>query len=355
MRILVTGIAGFIGFHLARRLTLSGHQVIGIDNLNNYYDVGLKIDRLRQLGVMTDPSRSPNILEIDVAHSNLFDIKFYQCGLEDNKAINKIFAQESIDAVCNLAAQAGVRFSLTNPDKYIDANVTGFLNILEACKNHTVKNLSYASSSSVYGLNSNLPFKESDSADHPISMYAASKKMNELMAHTYSHLYNIKTTGLRFFTVYGPWGRPDMALFKFTKAAIEGEEIHLYNSGDMIRDFTYVDDIVQGIEQVILHPAESNASWQSDKPTPNSSAAPYKIYNIGNNNPVNLKDFINEIQKKVGKEIKFKSMGMQPGDVPKTHASSAELSEAFQYAPSTSIAFGVSQFVEWYIDYYKIN
>ena len=345
MKILVTGIAGFIGFHLSKKLTEAGHSVVGIDNLNDYYDVSLKVNRLKELGITFQNDH-------ETLRSNLFDITFYHCDLGNNEMLDQIFAEENFDAVCNLAAQAGVRFSLTNPSHYIEANVSGFLHILEACKKFNIMNLSYASSSSVYGLNTSLPFQEIDSANHPISMYAASKKMNELMAHTYSHLYQISTTGLRFFTVYGPWGRPDMALFKFTKAALEGSEIELYNSGNMIRDFTYIDDIVDGIEKVIHNPATQDDQWDSSRPKPDSSSAPYKIYNIGNNNPINLKDFIEQIEIHVGKKIQYKSLEMQPGDVMRTHASSDSLHHSFQYTPSTKVSHGVGKFVDWYIDYY---
>ena len=280
------------------------------------------------------------------AHPNL---RFIKLKLEDKDELNKLFEHEQFDGVCNLAAQAGVRYSLTNPETYVNSNIIGFINILEACRHNNVNNLSYASSSSVYGLNKELPFSTEHNVDHPISLYAASKKSNELMAHTYSHLYGIKTTGLRFFTVYGPWGRPDMALFKFVKAAVEGGAIDVYNNGDMVRDFTYIDDIVLGIIRVIDKPATGDREWKGDA---SSSSAPYKVYNIGNNNPVRLMDFIEEIEKKLGTKIKKNLMEMQPGDVPQTSACVEDLVNDMDYKPSTSISHGIGEFVDWYLDFY---
>jgi len=279
-------------------------------------------------------------------HPNL---RFIKLKLEDKDELNRLFGQELFDCVCNLAAQAGVRYSLTNPETYVNSNIIGFINILEACRHNDIKNLSYASSSSVYGLNKELPFSTEHNVDHPISLYAASKKSNELMAHTYSHLYDISTTGLRFFTVYGPWGRPDMALFKFVKAAVEGGTIDVYNKGDMVRDFTYIDDIVSGIIRVIDKPATGDRQWKGDA---SSSSAPYKVYNIGNNNPVRLMDFIEEIEKKVGIKIKKNMMEMQPGDVPQTFACVEDLVSDMDYKPSTSINHGIGKFVDWYLDFY---
>ena len=299
MKILVSGTAGFIGYHLSKKLIERGDTVIGVDQINDYYDIELKYSRLKDLGIEKD-----NIIEgkkiTSSIHSNH---SFYKGNLEDKNFIDSVFKSEKPDAVCNLAAQAGVRYSLKNPQAYIDSNIVGFINILEACRHNGVENLSYASSSSVYGLNKNLPFSTKDNVDHPVSLYAASKKSNELMAHTYSHLFGIRTTGLRFFTVYGPWGRPDMALFLFAKAALENGTIDVFNHGEMVRDFTYVDDIVQGVISVIDNPAERSEDFDTT-PTPNTSSAPYRVYNIGNNNPVKLMDFITAIEKKIGKTVK---------------------------------------------------
>ena len=351
MRILVTGSAGFIGFHLAKKLIERGDQVIGLDNISDYYDVNLKLARLRQLGIPSDQIKDKNI----IINSNNSSFCFIKSDLEDKDNLSKLFAKFKFDAVCNLAAQAGVRYSLSNPHAYIQANIVGFLNILEACRNYQVENLSFASSSSVYGLNTGFPFKASGHADHPISLYAASKKSNELMAHSYSHLYGIKTTGLRFFTVYGPWGRPDMALFIFTKAAFENKEIEIYNNGEMYRDFTYIDDIIEGVIRVIDSPATPNHFWDADTPDPSSSSAAYRIYNIGNNNPVRLLDFVDEIESIVGKKIKRKFLPIQPGDVSKTYADVNDLIKNFDYQPNTSIQFGISKFIDWYKNYYEIH
>lgn len=337
MKILVTGAAGFIGFHLVSKLLLKGYSVLGLDQINDYYDIKLKLDRLKQNGIRTDEIEYNKIVN---SYNNNY--RFIKLNLEDKKSLEFLFNQEEFDSVCNLAAQAGVRYSLTNPDTYISSNIVGFINILECCRNYNVKNLSYASSSSVYGLNNNLPFKTSDKTDSPISLYAASKKSNELMAHTYSHLFNLKTTGLRFFTVYGPWGRPDMALFLFVKAAINGENIDVYNYGKMLRDFTYIDDIVEGILNVISE--SKSASFLENN---------YKIYNIGNNSPVQLMDFINAIEEKLKLKIKKNMLPIQPGDVTETYADVSGLVKDFNYKPNTSIKKGVGNFIDWYIKYYK--
>ena len=341
MKILVTGAAGFIGFHLVSKLLTKGYSVVGLDQINNYYDIKLKFDRLKQNGIKTDEIEY-NKISNSTKNNNY---RFIKLNLEDKKSLEFLFKEEEFDSVCNLAAQAGVRYSLTNPDSYINSNIVGFVNILECCRNYNVKNLSYASSSSVYGLNKNLPFKTSDNTDSPISLYAASKKSNELMAHTYSHLFDIKTTGLRFFTVYGPWGRPDMALFLFVKAAINGETIDVYNYGKMLRDFTYIDDIVEGILNVI---SGSISTSFSEKKLNN-----YKIYNIGNNSPVQLMDFINSIEEKLKLKIKKNMLPIQPGDVTETYADVSGLVQDFNYKPNTPIKKGISNFIDWYINYYK--
>lgn len=345
MKVLVTGAAGFIGSHLVHHLVARGDEVLGLDCINDYYDVRVKYGRLSRAGIDTSSIDYGKVL-ISNAHTNLGFIKL---NLEDKEGLNRLFEEQSFDAVCNLAAQAGVRYSLTNPEAYISSNIVGFINILEACRHNDVTNLSYASSSSVYGLNTDLPFSTEHNVDHPISLYAASKKSNELMAHTYSHLYGIRTTGLRFFTVYGPWGRPDMALFKFVKAAVDGEAIDVFNKGDMVRDFTYIDDIITGIIRVIDKPATSDRLWAGGA---SSSSAPYKVYNIGNNNPVKLMDFIEAIEQKVGTKIKKNMMEMQPGDVPQTFACVEDLVRDMDYKPSTSITYGISKFVDWYLDFY---
>ena len=343
MRILVTGCAGFIGYHLTKKLLETGNEVIGLDSLNEYYDVNLKLGRLKNLG----------IVDVDNENSSIFEnFKFHLVNIHNKEQLNFIFNEYSFDAVCNLAAQAGVRYSLTNPYSYLESNIDGFLNILECCRSSDVTNLSYASSSSVYGLNENYPFSVKDNVDHPISLYAATKKSNELMAHTYSHLFNIRTTGLRFFTVYGPWGRPDMALFKFTRAALEGKEIEVFNNGEMERDFTYIDDIVAGVVEVIKNPAKTDNSWEANNPNPETSSAPYRVYNIGNNNPVQLMEFISTLEDELKLTIKKKFLPIQQGDVKKTYANIDSLEEEFGYRPQTSIREGVSQFVSWYRSFY---
>ena len=349
MKVLVTGSAGFIGFHLCQKLISDGHEVFGVDNLNSYYDVNLKNARLTEAGFDIKQLETSQKIS-SKKNENYY---FQKLNLIDKDNLEKIFSQENFDAVCNLAAQAGVRYSLENPDVYIESNINAFLNILECCRHNRVNNLVYASSSSVYGLNETLPFSTKDSVDHPISLYAATKKSNELMAHTYSHLFNIPTTGLRFFTVYGPWGRADMALFKFTKAALCGESIEVYNNGDMLRDFTYIDDIVDGVVSVIMNPAKTNQDWSGATQELSSSSAPYKIYNIGNNNPVKLNEFIGIIEDYLDIEIKKIFKPIQPGDVPATYADINDISDDFNFSPKTSVKEGVTNFLKWYTEFYK--
>jgi UDP-glucuronate 4-epimerase len=335
-KVLVTGAAGFIGFHLTQKLIRSGYHVIGIDNINDYYDVNLKKSRLEIL-------------------QKLSGFSFVQMDLTDKKQIDELFKIQQFPYVVNLAAQAGVRYSILNPYAYLESNLHGFLNILEACRHNNVKHLVYASSSSVYGANKNMPFSVHHNVDHPLSLYAASKKSNELMAHTYSSLYNLPTTGLRFFTVYGPYGRPDMALFIFTKAIIEGKPIDVYNEGKMKRDFTYVDDIVESISRLVPHIAEPNPSWNGMTPDPATSFAPYRVYNIGNNSPVQLMHFIETIEKKLGKKAVKNLMPLQDGDVPETFADVDDLMREVDFKPATSIETGIGNFIEWYISYFKIK
>ena len=353
MKILVTGTAGFIGSHLAIKLLNRGDELVGLDNINDYYDQNVKYGRLQRTGIIKNLEDGKYIKynELLLSSTNV-NYKFIKLNLEDKDAIMKLFEKERFDAVCNLAAQAGVRYSLTNPDAYMDSNIIGFMNILEACRHNDVKNLSYASSSSVYGLNEELPFSTNHNVDHPISLYAASKKSNELMAHTYSHLFDISTTGLRFFTVYGPWGRPDMALFLFTKAALEGQTIDVFNNGEMLRDFTYIDDIVEGITRVIDNPAKKDQNWNGTTGEVSTSSAPYKIYNIGNNNPVKLMDFITAIENKLGKKIDKNMMPIQAGDVPATFANVQDLIDDLDYKPETPIQEGINNFVDWYLEFF---
>lgn len=335
-KILVTGSSGFIGFHLSKRLLAEDFEVFGIDNMNDYYDVRLKEKRL----------------EILKENENF---KFLKIDLKDKESIDKLFAVNDFDYVINLAAQAGVRYSITNPYAYIDSNLIGFINILEACRNSkSIKHLLYASSSSVYGGNSIIPFSAKHNVDHPVSLYAATKKSNELMAHTYSHLYNIPTTGLRFFTVYGPWGRPDMAYFSFTTKILKNEAINVFNDGKMERDFTYIDDIIVGILKLVKKVPRQNIAWNEESGI-DSSFAPYKIYNIGNNNPVKLEDFISTLEKHIGKKAVKNYMDMQAGDVVRTFADVSELESDIDFKPNTSIDEGLSKFVEWYKSYYSIN
>ncbi|ABC76295.1 MAG: UDP-glucose 4-epimerase [Syntrophaceae bacterium PtaB.Bin095] len=333
--ILVTGAAGFIGFHLSRRLLAAGHSVVGLDNLNDYYDVRLKEARLARL----------------TPHPNF---RFVRQGLEEREKLHALFAAESFATVVNLAAQAGVRYSLTNPYAYIDSNIVGFVNLLEGCRHYGVRHLVYASSSSVYGANTAMPFSVHHNVDHPVSLYAATKKANELMAHTYSSLYGIPATGLRFFTVYGPWGRPDMALFLFTRAILEGRPIDVFNYGKMRRDFTYVDDIVEGVVRVMDRIPEGNPAWSGDHPDPGTSYAPYKIYNIGNNNPVELLSFIEALEDCLGKKAEKNFLPLQAGDVPATYADVDDLMRDVGFQPSTPIEEGIRRFVTWYREYYAL-
>ena len=350
MKILVTGTAGFIGFHLARKLLERGDEVTGLDNINDYYDVNLKYDRLEETGI----ERSDIKPGSPVSSKTHPGYKFVKMELGDREGIDDLFRQEKFDRVCHLAAQAGVRYSLTNPHAYTESNINGFINILEACRHNNIEHLAYASSSSVYGLNETMPFSTGHNVDHPVSLYAASKKSNELMAHTYSHLYGLPTTGLRFFTVYGPWGRPDMALFIFTKAILSGKPIDVYNRGDMKRDFTYIDDIIEGVTRVIDNPPKGNKQWNAANPDPSTSPAPYKVYNIGNNSPVCLTDFIEAIEKATGKTAEKNMMPIQPGDVPATWADVDDLAADLGYRPGTDIKRGVGEFVKWYRGYYGV-
>lgn len=333
--ILVTGAAGFIGMHLSVRLLEEGHTIIGLDNLNNYYDIQLKRDRVDILNPYEN-------------------FTFIEAGLEDQTAVESVFENHDIDIIVNLAAQAGVRYSIENPRAYIDSNVVGFINILEAARHNDVKHVIYASSSSVYGANVKMPFSTDDAVDHPVSLYAATKKSNELMAHTYSHLYNIPTTGLRFFTVYGPMGRPDMAYFSFTNKILAGDTIKIFNNGDMMRDFTYIDDIVDGIIRLLDKAPVSNPAYDREHPTPKESYAPYKVYNIGNNTPVQLLDFVKTLEKHLGVEADKEFLPMQPGDVKATFADIEDLNKVTGFNPSTSIDTGLGKFVKWYKEYYRI-
>ena len=335
MKILITGAAGFIGMHCAKILLGRGDRVIGVDNLNDYYDVSLKEARLSRL----------------TSHENF---KFIKCSIEDRDALAAVFSQEKPDRVIHLAAQAGVRYSLTNPHAYIDANVMGFTNILEGCRHNGISHLVYASSSSVYGGNTSMPFSEHDNIDHPVSLYAATKKANELMAHTYSHLYGVPTTGLRFFTVYGPWGRPDMALFLFAKAILQGEAIPVFNNGQMVRDFTYIDDIVEGVIRVLDKPAMPNANFDASLPDPATAAVPYRVFNIGNGNPTPLMDYIAALETALGMEANKEFLPMQPGDVPATSADTRELGNWVGFQPNTPVSHGVAKFVAWYRDFYNV-
>ncbi|PKN13070.1 MAG: capsular biosynthesis protein CpsI [Deltaproteobacteria bacterium HGW-Deltaproteobacteria-4] len=332
-KILVTGAAGFIGYHTCRQLLESGYEVVGIDNLNDYYDVSLKEARLTRLHGMQNFS-------------------FRRLDLADRAGMDELFLSQKFDTVIHLAAQAGVRYSIQNPHAYIDSNLVGFINILEGCRHHQVQHLTYASSSSVYGANTTLPFSIHDNVDHPLSLYAATKKANELMAHTYSSLYGLPTTGLRFFTVYGPWGRPDMALFLFTDAIIKGRPIDVFNHGQMQRDFTYIDDIVEGVVRVAARPAQPNPDWSGATPDPGSSFAPWRVYNIGNHSPVELLHFIHTIEEKLGRKAQVNLLPLQPGDVPATCADVADLMQDVDFKPATPIEVGINRFIDWYRDYY---
>jgi UDP-glucuronate 4-epimerase len=335
VHLLVTGAAGFIGYALSEALLRRGSTVLGLDNLNSYYDVRLKQARLDRLK----------------AHGRF---RFELLDVASRERMASLFAVNRFDAVVHLAAQAGVRYSLTNPHAYVDSNVVGFLNVLEGVRNHGAKHLIYASSSSVYGANAKLPFSEHANVDHPLSLYAATKKANELMAHSYAHLYGVRCTGLRFFTVYGPWGRPDMALFVFTKGILAARPIPVFNQGNMVRDFTYVDDIVEGVLRVIDHPASPNPSWQAESPDPATSRAPYRVYNIGNNRPVKLLRYIELLEQSLGRKAVLDLQPMQKGDVPATEADVSALREAVGYRPSTPVEVGIPKFVEWYRSYYKV-
>lgn len=332
-KILVTGAAGFIGYYTCDKLLAAGHEVVGIDNLNDYYAVSLKEARLAQL-------------------QGRQNFAFLRLDLADRQGMEQLFLSHKFDTVIHLAAQAGVRYSIQNPHAYIDSNLVGFINILEGCRQHQVQHLTYASSSSVYGANTTLPFSIHDNVDHPLSLYAATKKANELMAHTYSNLYGLPTTGLRFFTVYGPWGRPDMALFLFTDAIIKGRPIDVFNHGQMQRDFTYIDDIVEGVIRVAARPAQPNPHWSGATPDPGSSFAPWRVYNIGNHSPVELLYFIRTIEEKLGRKAQLNLLPLQPGDVPATCADVADLMQDVDFKPATPIETGISRFIDWYRDYY---
>jgi UDP-glucuronate 4-epimerase len=387
MKILVTGTAGFIGYHLAKKLLERGDTVVGIDNINDYYDIELKYARLAETGISREAEQWHN----KVQSTKYPNYNFVRMNLEDREQLNQLFEQEKFDKVCNLAAQAGVRYSLENPHVYINSNIVGFVNILEVCRHHNIKHLAYASSSSVYGNNTKMPLSTSDNVDHPISLYAATKKSNELMAHTYSHLFGLPTTGLRFFTVYGPWGRPDMAYFLYTKAILANQPIKVFNNGNMVRDFTYIDDIVEGVVRVIDTPpvganiaarispphrggvasptgedgvvatdaaltSQHNADLKESSPlggVRGSSSAPYKIYNIGNSSPVPLMEYIAAIEKALGKEAKKEFLPMQPGDVPRTEADVTDLMEDLGYKPNTTVQKGIERFIEWYKSYFN--
>ncbi|MFC3881520.1 NAD-dependent epimerase [Algoriphagus namhaensis] len=347
MKYLVTGAAGFIGYHVSKRLLNRGDEVVGLDMINDYYDINLKYDRLHDLGI-----NQADIQEGKLVQSSSSKFSFIKLNLAEKQSLLDLFESEKFDIVINLAAQAGVRYSLSHPEVYVESNIVGFLNILEACRFHPVKHLVYASSSSVYGANEKLPFSTSDSVDHPISLYAASKKSNELMAHTYSHLFKVPTTGLRFFTVYGPWGRPDMALFLFTEAILAGKPIQVFNHGQMKRDFTYIDDIVNGVLKVAERPPVENDSYSELDGDPSRAKAPYKIYNIGNSSPVALMDYIHAVEKGLGKKAIMEMLPMQPGDVPASHADVTDLIADTGYKPSTNIEDGVRAFTDWYTQYY---
>ncbi len=358
-KILVTGAAGFIGHQLVIKLLENNYEVVGLDNLNDYYDISLKYGRLQDSGII---NKDENVFELNnfpeskIVKSKIYEkYKFIKDDLQNYDSLDRIFSEEKFDSVCNLAAQAGVRYSIQNPRIYIQSNVNGFFNILELCRHHNIKSLSYASSSSVYGLNKSQPYSTDSVTDHPISLYAASKKSNEVMAHSYSHLYGISTTGIRFFTVYGPWGRPDMALFLFTKSIIEGKPINVFNNGEMYRDFTYIDDIVNGVLKIIENPATPSNNWNGNNPHTSTSSAPYRIYNIGHNGPVKLLDFVKILEQKIGKEAIINYMPIQAGDVQSTHACVDSLIEDFDYKPKISINEGIDHFVNWYLNFYKIN
>lgn len=350
MKILVTGAAGFIGFYVCKGLLNRGDIVVGLDNINTYYDVSLKYGRLSALGIQQE-----YVDWYKFVQSNVYEqFRFIRMNLEDKLAMRMLFANEHFDKVVNLAAQAGVRYSIENPYAYVESNIDGFLNVLEGCRHYQVKHLVYASSSSVYGLNGKVPFSEKDSIAHPISLYAATKKSNELMAHTYSHLYGVPSTGLRFFTVYGPWGRPDMSPFLFADAMLHGRPIKVFNNGDMLRDFTYIDDIVEGVLRVIDHIPAPTPDWSAQAPDPSSSAAPYKIYNIGNSHPVKLMDFIHAIEEAIARPAEKIYLPMQPGDVYQTNADTSALQSELGFKPDKPIKEGVRETIDWYRSFYQL-
>jgi len=350
-KILVTGACGFIGFHLVKKLLKTGFIVVGIDNVNDYYDVNLKYGRLQNLGINLNGIEYNKCIQSD-ALENFHFIKLDIC---DNPNLENVFSENNFERVINLAAQPGVRYSLINPRAYVETNVLGFFNVLDNCKKFNIEHFVFASSSSVYGLNEKMPYSIHDNVDHPVNIYAATKKSNELIAHSYSHLYNLPTTGLRFFTVYGPWGRPDMAYFLFTKSILDGKPIKVFNNGIMERDFTYIDDIVKGIVMVLDRPAKANEHWSGKVPDPASSVAPYKLYNIGNNKPIKLMKLINQLEISLDKKAIIDFQPMQPGDIYKTWADVKELIDDFGYQPNTSIEKGISEFVDWYKKFYKIS
>lgn len=353
-KVLVTGAAGFIGYHMVKRLLNEGFEVVGLDSVNDYYDPALKWARLAKCGIRQDEVAAGKI-----CHSSTHAVyQFVRMQMEDGEALMRLFAGQGFDYVVHLAAQAGVRYSLTHPMAYVDANLSGFMQVLEACRSHVPAHLVYASSSSVYGSNTRMPFSADDPVDHPVSLYAATKKANELMAHTYSHLYGIPSTGLRFFTVYGPWGRPDMALFLFTSAMLEGRPIEVFNHGEMRRDFTYIDDIIEGVFRVMKRPPEPAGPGPFHglaDPPPSASRAPYRVYNIGNSRPVPLMDFIHALEEALGLEAKKTMLPIQPGDVPATWADTSPLEEEFGYKPATPVEEGIKRFVLWYKSYYKLS
>jgi UDP-glucuronate 4-epimerase len=351
MKILITGTAGFIGFHLAKKLIGDGHDIVGVDNINDYYDPELKFARLNECGI----EKKAVSWHCEVRSKTFNNYRFIRMNIESKGELMSLCHREKFDVIVHLAAQAGVRYSILNPDAYAQSNLVSFLNILEVCRHNPVKHLVYASSSSVYGLNAAMPFSVHDNVDHPVSLYAASKKANELMAHTYSHLYRIPTTGLRFFTVYGPWGRPDMAYFLFADAISNGKSIKVFNHGKMQRDFTYVDDVINGISNVIKSPAKPDEKWDEQKPDPSRSSAPYRIYNIGNNKPEELLNFIIEIEKNIGKKAVLEFQDIQPGDVVATWANVDDLVNNFNYKPNTTIESGLRKFVDWYKLYYGVE
>lgn len=349
-KILVTGTAGFIGFHLINKLKESQYNIIGLDNINDYYDVNLKYARLQQTGILRNEIVYGKLTRSSVIPS----YKFIQLDLCDKEKIADLFKQEQFDSVVHLAAQAGVRYSIINPHAYTDANITGFLNILEGCRSVNTKHLVFASTSSVYGLNTNMPLNVHQSTEHPITLYAATKKANEMMAHSYSHLFHLPVTGVRFFTAYGPWGRPDMALFLFTKAILSNEPIKVFNKGEMIRDFTYVTDIAEGLCKILEKPTQANANWNTNSHDPASSSAAYRIVNIGNSKPVSLMDYINAVEKAIGKKAIKEMLPLQPGDVPATNADVSDLINDYNYKPTTEVNEGVKKFIEWYRAFYKV-